>query len=151
VPSDTEDDTKRLAKVQRSASKDERKRLAKAKRLVRKPAMALLVTGILILVASLLGIYWAYYEWWPDKPVYVLEWLAAAVAAVVVFFSGFSMMQLRRYQLCIVGSIMVMPLVVTLPIGIRSLTALRTPGMRAAFKLNEELQHEESIAALDEA
>jgi hypothetical protein len=27
---------------------------------------------------------------------------------------------------------------------------LRTPGMRSAFRLNEELGHEESIDALDE-
>jgi hypothetical protein len=77
-------------------------------------------------------------------------WLAAAVAAGVVILSGFSMMQLRRYRLCMVGSMVVMLFVVGIPIGIWALTTLRLPGMRSAFRLNEELRPEESIAALDE-
>jgi serine/threonine protein kinase len=57
VPPDTQNETKRLAKAKRSVSKNETKQLAKAKRLVRMPAIALLVTGILILMAILLGMY----------------------------------------------------------------------------------------------
>jgi serine/threonine protein kinase len=128
----------------KSGSKKETKRLAKAKRLVRKPAIALLVTGTLLLLPSL-GLMAIV-----RGDFIQLLTLIAAAAAGVAFFSGFSMMQLRRYQLCIVGSIAVMPFVVSLPIGIWSLATLRLPGMRAAFRLNEERRHEESIAALDE-
>jgi hypothetical protein len=128
----------------KSGSKKDTKRLVKAKRLVRKPAIALMVTGTLILVASL-GLMPIVF-----RDSIALLPLMAAVAAGVAFFSGFSMMQLRRYQLCIVGSIAVMPFVVFLPIGISALATLRLPGMRAAFRLNEERRHEESIAALDD-
>lgn len=115
------------------------KRLAKARRLVRKPAIALLVVGILCLVLSLFMM--AGSLWGTETnliPVALFLTLIIAVAGVVTLISGFSMMQLRCYQLCIVGSIVVMPLVLSLPIGIWALTTLRLPGMRSAFELNEK-------------
>jgi hypothetical protein len=134
------------------ASEKEIKRLAKAKRLVKKPAITLLVTGILSLVPSLFMMYSAVVhgrmlDGYSDAiGVFLLALIFSAAAGVVVF-SGFSMMQLRRYRLCMVGSMVVMLCVVGIPIGIWSLMTLRTPGMRSAFRLNEA--HEESIADLD--
>ncbi len=151
VPPGPESETKRLAKEERKrCAKEERKRLAKAKRLVTKPAIALMVTGILILMPSLFGIYHGWHNRWSVFSVEFLFPLVTAVAGGVAFISGFSMMQLRMYWLCVVGSIVVMPFVVFLPIGIKSLMALQKPGMRSAFELNEELLYEESITALDE-
>jgi serine/threonine protein kinase len=174
VPPVPEDKAKGLAKA-------DTKRLRKAKRLANKPAIALLVTGILILVASLLNMSIAWKNYGDVK--FLLSLITAvgvgvtAVAAGVAVFSGFSMMQLRRYRVCMVGSIVVMPLVVflpivawllgggldrwpmlysvpiglvSLPIGLWSLMTLQRPGMRSAFELNEELRPDESIAALDE-
>jgi serine/threonine protein kinase len=178
-----------------SDSEDETKRLAKAKRLVKKPAIAMLVLGILGLVVSLWGtiaMAMRYYdsdpaqqntsrpydyEQWDKKGqeawdrliqkeaqerrywaaryrqeafIAMLIYFLFAVASAVASLAGFFMMQLRRYRLCMVGSIAVMPLVVGIPIGIWSLMTLRKPGMRSAFRLNAELPPpEESIAALD--
>jgi hypothetical protein len=86
-------------------NKNETKRLAKAKRLVKKPAIALLVTGILMLVPSL-GMMWLCFH--ENRLGSLFLSLTAVAAAVVAFISGFNMMQLRKYQLCIVGSIVVM-------------------------------------------
>ena len=71
------------------------------------------------------------------------------VTAGAAVSAGLSMLQLRRYWLCMVGNIVFMLLWVTIPIGIWSLWALRKPGIRSAFRLNEALSHEESIVDLD--
>jgi hypothetical protein len=172
-PPGPENEIKRIAKAKRSASKDERKRLAKAKRLVKKPATALLGTGILFLGANLLAFSEARRE--ISQAFFCL---ILVVAAGVVISSGISMLQLQRYWLCIAGGMAVLLFVVGtigiwvlthsdplailmlaealiagfvgMPIGIWSLMTLQRPGMRSAFELNEELRHEESIADLDE-
>jgi serine/threonine protein kinase len=152
-PSDSKHQTEPRAEP-RPASKKETKRLTKAKRLVKKPAIAMLVAGILFLLPTVIWTCvfgrWVIRNGYTDDILMLFVSLILFVAAGLVAFSGFSMMQLQRYQLCVVGSIAVMLFVIGIPIGIRSLTALRTPGMRAAFKLNEELGHEESIDALDD-
>ena len=135
---------------------NETERLAKAKRLVKMPAIALLVTGMLSLVLSLIGFFGGAFGafratdpgWSAGSYVMFFLCLIVAVAACVAVFAGLSMMQLRKYRLCIWGSYMVMPFVVGIPIGIWSLMTLRARGMRSAFRLNEPPQ-EESIAALD--
>jgi serine/threonine protein kinase len=81
-----------------------------------------------------------------------------STSSCVASWAGWSMMQLRRYRLCKVGSFAIMPLAlhpmllgIPIAIGIWALVRLCKPGMRSAFRLNEEaLPHEESIAALDE-
>jgi hypothetical protein len=126
--------------------------LAKAKRLVKAPAIAMLVIGILLLaiflfrtvaLSVILLVYGAHLNWLPEAFVPLLFF--DDVAGVLIF-AGVSMMQLRRYWLCMLSSILVVLPLVTIPIGIWSLVALRRPGMRSAFRLNEQ---EESIADLD--
>ncbi len=137
---------------------NETERLAKAKGLVKKPAIAMLVTGIVSLVPGLIGMgvgvshfvdFRNSSEQLASAFVFFLSLIFAGAAGLAVF-SGFSMMQLRRYRLCIAGGVAVMLVGVGIPIGIWSLMRLRKPGMRAAFRLNEELPpQEESIADLD--
>jgi hypothetical protein len=78
------------------------------------------------------------------SPVDFIPALFLAGASCVAIFSGYSMLQLRRYRLCMLGSMAVMASVVGLPIGIWTLMTLRQPGMRSAFRRNEEKLSEES-------
>ena len=92
-----------------------------------------------------------------------------------MIWAGLSMMKLRRHKLCMMASIPVMPaacvwivliavdwkkdpvillpvlcLLIWIPLGIWSRMTLRKPGMRSAFRLNEEqVRPEESLADLD--
>jgi hypothetical protein len=153
--------------------------LAKAKRLVRMPAIALLAVGIfgLILGPALTLLSFAK-AGSSISPIFILIFILVAVAGVALL-AGLRMRKLRSYGLCMVVSIAIMPaslflpagivalaaewagqpmwfilpslcLLVGIPIGIWSLMTLRKPGMRSAFRLNEELPpQEESIADLD--
>src|SRR5262249_11073773 len=98
--------------------------LTEARRLVNRPALALLIAGILTLVWGLMGMLVGgvlFVERERTGPVIFFWYLILFVAGNVVFFAGLSMRQLRRYRLSIAGSIVAMPLVIFLPIGIWSL------------------------------
>ena len=67
----------------------------------------------------------------------MISHLVLATAFGVSGAAGWSMLRLRRYRLCLAGSIVVMPatlcLLIGIPIGIWSLTTLRKPEVRSAF------------------
>jgi serine/threonine protein kinase len=153
------------------------KGLAEARQLVKKPAIALLVVGILALTMSLIGLVvsgWTFLDnasflnrARPEKEypgldmketmtryyqqvsaseraanvgvTYFFLLLVLSVPAGVASLAGWSMLTLRRYWLCLVGSFAVMPaaglcFLVGIPVGIWSLLTLCKAEVRSAFR-----------------
>ncbi len=144
-----------------SVPQNKAKGLAEARRVVKKPASALIAAGVWGVMVSLFLLFPVSYSFMhggSSREEFLVEFLGVVILlalAGVVLVAGWKMFALRRYWLSVVGSIAVMFSPVTpllgIPLGIWALAALRTPGMRKAFKLKEEqLQRESSLAALDD-
>jgi hypothetical protein len=125
------------------------KGLAEGRQLVKKPAIALLVVGILALLVSLIAICGMLldvrsvgYRTDQDRMVGIVTFfcfLLLSVAAGVAILAGWSMLKLRWYWFCLVGSFAVMPaagfcFLVGIPVGIWSLLTLCKAEVRSAFR-----------------
>ena len=123
----------------RPTKTNEVERLEKARQLVRNPAIAMIAVGCLGLAASLLVFTFRGMRVTDQIALIILSSTVAGTAIV----AAISMLSLRWYRLCLLGSIAVMPAggflcLLGIPVGVWALQTLRVPGMRATFEWNKE-------------
>ncbi len=116
---------------------------------VKRPAVGLLLTGILnwvVITAGLLIM--ASGQVWQDKPIpEKVVWLIAGIAIVfsgLVIFAALKMMRLEAYPWAIAGSVLAIITtpgnIIGLPIGIWALVVLTSREVKAAFARKEREQ-----------